>query len=38
MPASQSRNLEANQIIAAIEDPKMEMGRNRNGFLSGIDP
>jgi hypothetical protein len=38
MPESQGRTLEASRIIAAIEDPIMEMGRNRKGFHSRIVP
>jgi hypothetical protein len=36
MPASQSKAPKVSQIIVAIEDPGMEMGRNRNGFHSQI--
>jgi hypothetical protein len=31
-----SRTPEASQIVATIEDPRMEMGRNRNGFHSWL--
>jgi hypothetical protein len=36
MPASQSRTPEASQIVAAIEDPGVEMGRNRMDFIVGL--
>jgi hypothetical protein len=35
---SQGRTLEASQIVVAIEDPRMEMGRDRNEFHSWIAP
>jgi hypothetical protein len=38
MPVSQSRTLHASWIVAAIEDPGVEMGRNRNGLHSWIAP
>jgi hypothetical protein len=36
MPASQGRTPEASQIVITIEDPGVEMGRNRNGLHSWI--
>jgi transposase InsO family protein len=36
MPESQGRTPEASQITAAIEDPRMEKGRNQNRFHSQI--
>jgi hypothetical protein len=38
MIESQGRTPEDSQIIAAIEDPRMKMGRNWNGFHSQIAP
>jgi hypothetical protein len=38
MLASQRRTLEASQIVTTIEDPRVEMGRNQNGFHSWIAP
>jgi hypothetical protein len=38
MPASQGETLEASRIVATIEDPRMEMGGDRNGFHSWIAP
>jgi hypothetical protein len=35
---SQGRTPEASQIVAAIEDPGVEMGRNQNGLHSWIAP
>jgi hypothetical protein len=37
MPESQGRTPEASWITAAIQDPRMGMGRNLNGFHSGYD-
>jgi hypothetical protein len=36
MPMSQGRTPEASQIVAAIEDLRMEMGKNQNGFHSWV--
>jgi hypothetical protein len=36
MPMSQGRAPEASQIVVAIEDTRMEMGGDRNGFHSWI--
>jgi hypothetical protein len=36
MPVSQGRIADASWIVAAIEDPGMEMGRNQNGLHSWI--
>jgi hypothetical protein len=35
---SQGRAPEASQIVVAIEDPIVEMGRDRNGLHSQITP
>jgi hypothetical protein len=38
MLASQGSTSEASWIVTAIEDPKVEMGRNWNGFHSWTAP
>jgi hypothetical protein len=38
MHVSQGRTPEASRIVAVIEDPGVEMGRNRNGLHSWIAP
>jgi hypothetical protein len=36
MPASQGRIPEVNQIVIAIEDPRVEMGKIRMDFIVGL--
>jgi hypothetical protein len=38
MSVCQGRTLEANWIVAAFEDARVKMGRNRNAFQSRIAP
>jgi hypothetical protein len=38
MQVSQGRTPEASRIVAAFEDPRVEIGRNRNLFHTQIAP